>query len=136
MMKYEQFWMMCAATGATMVIIGGAATAALAQQTNKITVVGERPVDDGRSIRVSYRDLNLASAHDERQLRRRVGGAAHQVCEPVGFPVGDHSFSDCVSFAWNGAKPQMARAVRRAREIAATGSSGIPLVAISIVGSR
>ncbi len=131
-MKYEQFWLMCAATGATLAVIGGAATAALAQQASKVTIVGERPANEGRSIRVSYRDLNLASARDERQLFRRVRGAAQEVCEPIGFPVGDHSFSHCVSYAWKGAKPQMALAVRRAREISATGSSTIPLVAISV----
>ena len=37
------------------------------------------------------------------------------------------------SGAWRGARPQIALAVRRAHEMAATGTSSIPMVAIAIV---
>ena len=135
-MKYQHFWMMCAAAGATVVVIGGAATAALAQQVQTTTIVGTRPADEGNRMIVSYRDLNLAAASDERILNRRVGGAAKSVCHTDDFKIGERAQGKCVSYAWNGARPQIARAVQRAREIASTGSSSIPLVAISVVGLR
>ncbi len=132
-MKHEHFWMMCAAAAATATVIGGAAGAARADPTQKpITVVAQRDTELGLTTRVSYRDLNLAAAHDVRILNRRVGSATREVCEPVGNYTGSDSFSDCLSFAWAGARPQIARAVLRAHEMAATGSSAIPLVAISI----
>ena len=134
-MKHEHFWMMCAAASATAVVIGGAATAALAQeqQRSPITIVGERLPDHGKRARVTYRDLNLAAAHDERVLKHRVAVAARYVCEPDATgAVGDHIYADCVSDAWDGARPQVALAVRRAREIAQFGASSIPLVAIAI----
>lgn len=132
-MKHEHFWMMCAAASVTAVVIGGAATAALAQKRSPITVIGARPADEGRSVRVSYRDLNLAAAHDEGILKHRVGNAARTVCEPDPLGAfGDNIYADCVSYAWDGARPQIAMAVRRAKEIAQFGSSSIPLVAIAI----
>lgn len=134
-MKHEHFWVMCAAASATAVVIAGAAGAALAQQQGPTTTIVGRSSEDGMSVRVSYRDLNLAAARDEMILNRRVGGAARYVCDPVGFGVSDHSFSNCVSYAWKGARPQIALAVQRAHEIAPTGTSSIPLVAISI-GTR
>jgi len=106
--------------------------AALAEQHATTTIVGERDSENVRTIRVSYADLNLVAARDERILHRRVGGAARKVCDPNAASLSDHGFADCVSGAWKGARPQMALAVRRAREIAATGTSSIPLVAIAI----
>ena len=136
-MKYPHFWMMCAAAGATAVVTGGAATAALAQQTSPITtIVGERPADEGNRMMVSYHDLNLTAASDARILNRRVGGAASFVCQSDDFKVGQRAHGKCVSHAWNGARPQIALAVQRARDLAFTGASSIPLVAISIVGLR
>jgi UrcA family protein len=129
-MKHEHFWVMCAAASTALVLIVGAAGAANAQQSQSTTVIGQRP-DDGLSMRVSYRDLNLASARDERILNRRVGSATHIVCEPH-FELLDRA--DCVSYAWKGARPQIAMAIQRAREIALTGNSSIPLVAIAISG--
>jgi UrcA family protein len=126
-MKYEHFWVMCAAASTALVLVVGAAGAA-AQSTPSATVIGQR-ADDGLSVRVSYRDLNLASAKDERILNRRVGSATHVVCEPH---FSNLERADCVTYAWRGARPQIAMAIQRAREIALTGTSGIPLVAIAI----
>jgi UrcA family protein len=132
-MKHENWWVMAAAASTAVVIIGGAATAALAQHQTT-TVVGERPSEYTRSVRVPYADLNLAAARDQRILNRRVGGAARDVCSPNdAASLSDHGFADCVSGAWNGAKPQIALAIRRASEIAETGTSSIPMVAIAIV---
>ena len=135
-MKYQHFWMMCAAAGATVVVIGGAATAALAQQAPISTIVVDRAEERGNHMMVSYRDLNLTMASHERILNRRVGGAAKTVCRTDDFKVGERAQGKCVSFAWSGARPQIALAVQRARDIASTGSSSIPLVAISVVGLR
>ena len=136
-MKHEHFWTMFAAASATAVVLGGAATAALAQQPQpSTTVIGERPAEDDLSVSVSYHDLNLAAARDERILHRRVRGAARQVCQPDDDKGVYRLFSRCVSIAREGAAPQVDLAVRRAREIASRGSSSIPLVAIAVVGVR
>lgn len=129
-MKHEHFWVMCAAASTAFVLIVGAAGAATAQQSPSATVIGQRP-EDGLSMRVSYRDLNLANAKDERILNRRVGSATHIVCEPH-FTNIDRA--QCVSYAWRGARPQIAMAVQRARELALNGTTSIPLVAIAISG--
>jgi UrcA family protein len=130
-MKHEHFWVMCAATSTALALIVGAAGAALGQPPEAATVIGQR-ADDGMSAAVSYRDLNLASLDGERTLNRRVGGAARFVCEPDGMSNNDPGFSSCIDYAWKGAKPQVALAVQRAREIALTGTSSIPLVAIAV----
>lgn len=129
-MKHEHFWVMCAATSTTLALIVGAAGAAVAQPpSSRVTVIGH-PVEEGDSVRVSYRDLNLASAKGERRLNRRVASAAQTVCEPY---FSDFERTSCQDYAWTGARPQIAMAVQRAKEIAMTGTSSIPLVAIAIV---
>lgn len=130
-MKHEHFWVMCAATSTALALIVGAAGAAISAPPQQATVVGQR-FDEGISTTVSYRDLNLASMEGERTLNRRVGGAARFVCEPGAAAINDRDFSDCISYAWKGAKPQIALAVQRARELAMTGTSSIPLVAIAV----
>lgn len=130
-MKHEHFWVMCAATSAALALIVGAAGAALAAPPESATVIGQR-FEEGLSKAVSYRDLNLASLAGERTLNRRVGGAARAVCEPGHSSTNDRDFSDCIAYAWGGAKPQIALAVQRAREMAMTGTSSIPMVAIAV----
>jgi UrcA family protein len=132
-MKHENFWVVFAAASVSAAVIGGAATAALSQPPSTTTVVGTRDLDVVKTARVSYRDLNLAAARDERILKRRVGGAAREVCTREDLAaINDLGFVPCVSDAWKGARPQIAMAVRRAQEIAATGTSSIPMVAIAI----
>lgn len=135
-MKHDHFWMMCASAGATATILGGAATAALAQQSPMTTIVGERAIEEGRSVKVAYSDLNLTAAHDEQILLRRVKGAARFVCQPNDDELVNRPFSTCVAYAREGARPQVDLAVRRAREIAYNRTSSIPLVAIAVVGVR
>jgi UrcA family protein len=86
---------------------------------------------------VSYADLNLASLSGEKTLNRRVGSAVDSVCiEAVGSDTstlaGNIANRRCNRGAWNGARPQIVRAVERARQIAATGSSTIAASAIVI----
>jgi UrcA family protein len=87
--------------------------------------------------RVSYADLNLASATGEKVLNRRVGSAVGSLCrEATGSDTRSLNVSismiRCSDQAWTGARPQIERALQRAHEIAATGSSAIAAVAITI----
>lgn len=137
-MKHQIFWTYCAATIATLTVMVGTATAALAQQ-GPVTVTGQRAVDVGLSTLVPYRDLNLASIRGERSLNQRVRTAARLVCSPAAGGVtlsAIRAHSLCLDFALDGARPQMTLAVQRAREIAATGISSILPVAIAIVAPR
>ena len=128
-MRHEHLWVMCAAASTALVILVGAAGAAVAQPPARTaTVIGQRP-DEGLSVRVSYADLNLASLQGEKTLNRRVGGATEVVCNPH-FDSMERMY--CISYAWRGARPQIAQAVQRAREYALTGYTRIPLVAIAI----
>jgi UrcA family protein len=131
-MKHENLWVAFAAAGASVVVLAGAATAALAQPPST-TVIGPRATEEVRTARVSYRDLNLASARDERILNRRVGNAVVDVCSTDINHFYDLGYPKCASGAWRGARPQIALAVRRAHEMAAYGTSSIPMVAIAIV---
>lgn len=92
------------------------------------------PSDLAPTRRVSYADLNLASAAGETTLNHRVRGAVSAVCrDSVGSTSSSFAKQACRRFAWAGARPQIARAIQRARDIAATGSSTIAATAITIV---
>jgi UrcA family protein len=122
------------ALAACAVALCGVAIAApgIAKERRPIVVTGPSK-DELPTRRVSYRDLNLATSYGERTLHRRVGYAVKDVCiESVGGSATFHEASRCRIFAWGGARPQIARAVQRAREIAQFGTSSIPAVAISI----
>lgn len=85
--------------------------------------------------RVSYADLDLASEAGAKSLNRRVRSAVSNVClRTVGNDTGPERFTfhSCRSFALSGAKPQIASAVQRSREMAATGRSSIAAAAIVI----
>jgi len=86
---------------------------------------------------ISYADLNLASAAGERTLNRRVGSAVGDLClEATGGNDGSFSFKSamkkCSNRGWGEARPQIARAVQRAHDIASTGTSPVAAVAITI----
>ena len=86
---------------------------------------------------VSYADLNLASAPGQQTLNRRVHSAVTDLCnEATGGSDGSilfrFSMMKCSSEAWNGARPQIDRAVQRARDIAYTGTSTLAAAAITI----
>lgn len=119
----------CAATA-----LAGTATAVQAQsQSDKPVVVRAQPDDLTPTRRVSYADLDLASLAGEKTLYHRVSGAVSDVCiDAVGASSTSITNQSCRKFAWNGAEPQMKRAIDRAREIAANGFSTIAPVAIMI----
>lgn len=132
-MTYQNFLAMAAAVA---VVGSGIAIAAPAlAQNGKPVIVRAEPLDDPiPTRRVSYRDLNLASASDEKILHRRVGRAVKQVCLESTGPNAVLSVElSCRSDSWSRAKPQIAMAVQRARDIAANGHSNIAPVAIAIV---
>ena len=111
-----------------------AATAAPAAQPDRPVVVYGEPPENIRTERVSYADLNLATASGERMLLRRVGGAVKRVClfEDGLQGAVDPGYHRCANGAWLGARPQIAQAVTRAEEIALTGKSSIAATAITI----
>ena len=105
-----------------------AASAASAQ-----VVVYAQP-SDVRVEHVSYADLDLARGIGAKKLERRVAGAVKRVClfEDSHAGLQDRGYYSCSGGAWGGAKPQIAQAVARAKEIAMTGHSSIAATAITI----
>lgn len=126
----EKFASLLAACAVTVGVFAATAPAAAKQRPIVVTATAEEI-----PIRlVSYRDLNLAKAHDEKVLISRVRFAARDVCtESVRYDTAfGTEFSACRNQAWRGAEPQIERAVERARQIASNGWSAIAPVAISI----
>jgi UrcA family protein len=118
------------ATLATSLLILAAAPA----NARDLTVIAEPTIDQQLSQRVSYSDLNLATAAGQKRLHSRVRSAVRTVCAPVD-AKGDLSAAfDCSSFAWNGAKPQIEQAVTRAEQLAFNGTTTLAPVAIAITG--
>ena len=118
------------------VTVAGIAIAAPAVAKSPKTVVVTAPDTDVPTRRVSYRDLNLLTLAGEKTLNKRVGMAVRSVCfESVG---SESEFSleySCRRDSWAGARPQIDRAIQRARDIAQNGFSAIAPVAITI-GSK
>jgi UrcA family protein len=134
-MNYGKALAMCAATLVAAVAIGAAASPVRARPPHTIVVVAHP--EELVTRRISYADLNLASAPGERTLNRRVGYAVSSLCnEAVGGDSTSFVYRDCDSGAWRGARPQISVAVERAREIASTGSSLIAATAITIALPR
>jgi UrcA family protein len=132
-MDYHKVASMCVATAIT----AGGLLIFSPQASARQPIIVTAPSADLVVRHVSYADLNLASERGEKVLNRRVGSAVTSLCiEAVGPDT--HSLGStianmrCASGAWDGARPQIARAVERARQIAATGSSSIAAAAIVI----
>jgi UrcA family protein len=125
--KLMSLWAAVAITAGTF----AASSPAFGQDSQTTTVTGRHPDVEYVTERVSYSDLNLALPAHEEKLVRRVKYAVNRVCPDYLSQMG---FIDrnCRSFAWNGVKPQIDRAVQRAREIAVNGFSSIAPVAITI----
>ena len=90
---------------------------------------------------VSYSDLDLAVPAGKTALYDRVGFAIGDVCtEANHFDNGSFAFKSglkqCSNVAWSDARPQIARAVQRANQLAATGTSSIAAAAITISTAR
>jgi UrcA family protein len=89
------------------------------------------------SRHITFADLNLASADGERTLNRRVeygvGGLCNEAADgnDGGLAYREYMIR-CHAVSWDQARPQIASAVQRAREIAATGTSSIVAAAVTI----
>jgi UrcA family protein len=121
---------MCGAALIAATAIATTATPVHARPLKNVTVVA-RP-GDYVLRRVSYADLNLAARPDVRILNHRVDYAVNDVCTEVMANSYSFTMQECSNDSWGRARPQIDRAVRRAREIAATGSSTIAAVAITV----
>ena len=105
---------------------------ASATQESPVVVFAE-PLQNVRTAHVSYADLDLASFGGEDRLKRRVASAVKRVClRSDSLGLQDSVYTDCAGGAMDGASPQIAQAVARAKEIALTGRSSIAAVAITI----
>jgi UrcA family protein len=90
---------------------------------------------------VAYADLDLALPTGVTALNERVNFAVGDVCTEANLgDSGSFAFKAgmmrCSNHAWNDARPQIARAVQRAEDIASTGSSQIAAAAITISVGR
>jgi len=126
----EKFTSLLAACATTLVMFAATAPASAKDRPITVTATQERvPVRI-----VSYRDLNLTNSEDEKILVKRVRFAAKDVCfeSAPSDPYYSTLALSCRSNAWQGARPQVKRAVARARDIAANGWSEVAPVAITI----
>lgn len=130
-MNYGKALAMCGASLVAAVAIGLAGSALHARPPTPLYVIAHP--EEYVARHVSYADLNLTFASGERTLNRRVGTAVSAVCnEAVGGLSTTFEYQDCRIGAWGRARPQITRAVQRAREIAATGKSLIATGAITV----
>jgi len=132
-MNYTKALIMCAAVGVTATGLMVFAPPA-AGKPAPVYVIGN---GDLITKHISYADLNLASSPGEGTLNHRVGAAVNDLCvEATGGNDGSTSFKysmqRCSGLAWSQARPQIASAVQRAREIASTGDSSIAATALTI----
>ena len=90
--------------------------------------------EDTRTEHVSYADLDLSQRKDEKKLNLRVAGAVKRVClfEHARNGLQDNSYYSCADDAFGQARPQVAQAVERAKQLAMTGTTSIAATAILI----
>jgi UrcA family protein len=108
---------LCAAVAVT--AVGLLAAEPAYAQSEPITVTGPR-VSVLQIRRVNYADLNLAYWQHQRVLVSRVNFAVKQVCaerltNKENTLASSTRYFQCREYAWNGAAPQVARAVYRAQ---------------------
>jgi UrcA family protein len=78
-----------------------------------VTVTGAQS-DDPYTIRVSYRDLDLANAADGAVLRARVKRETRRVCGALYDGTTPSQRWSCHDIAWGVARPQIDAAIERA----------------------
>ena len=121
-------------SGVTASLLVSAATAQAAQ--DRPVVVYAEPQENIRTEHVSYRDLDLALAKDQKTLNQRVGTAVRRVCYDGNHTPGvDEGFRACASDSWTLARPQIGRAIARAEQLALNGQSSIAAGSI-VIASR
>lgn len=103
------------------------ATHAFARPPREAVVVAPR-IDPELQRRVSYADLNLAYAGDQKQLKGRIWRTAGSLCFDLN---GNNETADCTAFAVHSTDDQVARAIQRAKDQMAGLPVG-PAIAISM----
>ena len=126
-MKHAKLLSMCAAV---------AAVTGVSPAFGKAPIVVAAPAEIV-TRHISYADLNLASPAGERTLNYRVSSAVNGLCDDAtggndGSFVFKVAMKRCSSSGWSQAQPQIDRAVQRARELAATGTTSLAAAAITI----
>ena len=107
-----------------------AASAPAAQQKPVVVYGGS---ENTRTEHVSYADLDLTNNKHQKRLNLRVTGAVKRVClYENSHGLQDTGYYQCADDAWSSAKPQIAQAVERSKDIALTGHSSIAATAIAI----
>jgi UrcA family protein len=136
-MDYRRTLARCSASLITAIAIGGAAAFPLEAGTPHAVVVTIQP-QNLLERRIDYTDLNLAAVAGQQNLNRRISYAVTSLCNEAVSNSTNTSldYRDCQSEAWRGAHAQVSLAVRRAQEIAATGSSTIGAAVITIALPR
>lgn len=134
MLKHYKALSLCAAAALTGLSVI-AVTPAQAK-SDPVVITGQR-IGDLPTRRVGFADLNLASAAGQRTLERRVGFAVKQVCFAGGHAIDQTvesyaNFRGCSDFAWDGARPQIAAAVDRARALALNGNGAVAVGSVAI----
>jgi len=115
--------------GATMVAAAMAITATASDGRPVKPVIVTAEESDVVTRQVTFADLNLASNDGKRALNGRIGSAVKEVCDDAVGHDDTWLYHYCSIGAWQDARPQMARAVERARQIAMTGTSSITAAA-------
>lgn len=118
-------------------LVAGSTVAQAKSQSDEPVIVRAQPEDELPTRRVNYADLDLATPAGKKTLFHRVGRAVDHVCADTNglsnFFIPDQG---CRDIAWDGARPQIRRAISRAEQLAANGYSTIAPVAIAIASAR
>lgn len=137
MLKHYKALSLCAAVAMTSLSLLTVTPAHA--KSDPVVITGQRAVDLPTQ-RVNFADLNLAAAADQALLERRIGYAVKQVCQERGQhaekTLGSFTrYVQCRDFAWDGARPQLAAAVDRARALALNGSGSVAVGSLAITVS-
>ena len=133
-MKHANLFAMGAAVAIT---AGGLVLMAPSAQGRTHPLVVTAPLERLPVERVSYADLNLASARGKALLERRVGSAVREVCLGASnHRAATYAESSCRTAAWADARPQMELAYERAGDIARTGNSAVIAATIRVSAHR
>lgn len=113
----------CIATCGAILVASAAIATVVIPAEAKPPIVVTGPSSDTITRHVSFRDLNLATKAGEKALRRRVSYTASDICYELNSDLSVHAKMECRKDAIFDARPQIARAVLRARQMAATGQT-------------
>lgn len=119
--------------GAAAVCVSGlAVTAAAGPAQAQDATVRAAVSEEVPQVKVNIADLQLASATGQKRMNRRVAFAVSKVCNPQYEGALSRGYTRCLETAWNGARPQMARAIEAAQRYAAAGGTDVAVAAISV----